>query len=149
MGKLAQLLSDIESPPAANPANLPGQRGSNSQVDYPQYSIIDQLQQLIIAEGLPSTLLDQMTVGELEDCVALPELVLRSYLRALHESKLRETGQRSVDETAAALCAHCGPIWLAPEVVALAPVVNGWRRVLGCPWCHVRNRIAIPRPETL
>jgi hypothetical protein len=50
------------------------------------------------------------------------------------------------DETAAAICQHCGPIWLHPAVGSVAPVVDGWPRVLGCPWCHVKNRDALPRP---
>jgi len=28
----------------------------------------------------------------------------------------------------------------------MAPIVDGWARVLGCPWCHVKNRKPLPRP---
>jgi len=62
------------------------------------------------------------------------------------EDETRERGKRLANETVPAMCQSCGPIWLSPEIAAAAPVVAGWPRVIGCPWCHVKNRRALPRP---
>src|SRR5690606_37310362 len=73
----------------------------------------------------------------------IPDPALAS---AAADIALRESGKRPPDETAPARCRSCGPVWIAPEIARIAPVVAGWPRVLGCPWCHVTNRNAIPRP---
>jgi hypothetical protein len=88
----------------------------------------------------------RLTTADLAECAGLPDAMLLAYVRALADADLRERGKCPPDETERALCRHCGPIWTAPEVASAAPVVDGWPRVLGCPWCHVRNRRAIPRP---
>jgi hypothetical protein len=45
-------------------------------------------------------------------------------------------------------CQQCGPVWIHPDIVAALPMVNGWPRALGCPWCFVRKAGGpIPRPE--
>lgn len=84
--------------------------------------------------------------GSLTDFAELDDAALDAYVRCLRDSDLHERGKQSPDETKPALCRHCGPIWLAPEVAAVAPKLDGWPIVLGCPWCHVKNRRAIPRP---
>jgi hypothetical protein len=91
-------------------------------------------------------LVHRLTTADLAECDGLPDAVLLAYVRALADADLRERGKRPADETAAALCRSCGPVWLAPEVASVAPMTAGWPRVLGCPWCHVANRRAIPRP---
>src|SRR5699024_7358710 len=60
----------------------------------------------------------------------------------------REAGRLPASYTAKALCRHCGPVWLAPGVAAVLPMVDGWPRALGCPWCHVTppEGMCIPRP---
>jgi len=84
--------------------------------------------------------------GSLADLAALNDAALDAYVRCLRDSDLHERGKKSQDEITPALCRHCGPIWLAPEVAAVAPKLGGLPRVLGCPWCHVKNRRLIPRP---
>src|SRR5450631_3063583 len=97
------------------------------------------------AECVDSVLVHRLPDADLFECHGLPSETLRAYVRALGDSELREHGKVPADETAHALCRSCGPVWLNPQVVAVATVVDGWPRVLGCPWCHVRNRVAIPR----
>lgn len=99
------------------------------------------------AEDIDPAHVAALTAADLEDCVGESDDFLRSYLAALADSALRNRGHVPEGATAAALCAHCGPIWLHPSVAAVAPVVAGWPRVLGCPWCHVANAAAIPRPS--
>jgi len=99
-----------------------------------------------------AALIDDQAVTGLPDddingCVGLSDDVLRAYVLALRDSLHRERGRCPEGETARAMCKHCGPIWLSTEVAACAPAVDGWPQVLGCPWCHVKNRRAIPRPE--
>ena len=105
------------------------------------------LRELADAEGIDPAHVAALTAADLEDCVGESDDFLRSYLAALADSALRNRGHVPEGATAAALCAHCGPIWLHPSVAAVAPVVAGWPRVLGCPWCHVANAAAIPRPS--
>jgi hypothetical protein len=40
-------------------------------------------------------------------------------------------------------------VWVAPEVAAVAPLVDGWPRLLGCAWCHIKERHLIPRPPVI
>jgi hypothetical protein len=82
-----------------------------------------------------------------DELAALSDAALRAYVRMLHDACLRERGNVPVDETTVALCRWCGPVWIAPEVAAVAPVVDGLPRVLGCPWCHVKNLRPMARPK--
>lgn len=60
----------------------------------------------------------------------------------------RREGRAPAGDTAAILCATCGLVWVHPSIAAVLPIVDGWPRALGCPWCHVHPRagLAIPRP---
>ncbi len=72
---------------------------------------------------------------------------LRGYIAMLAITDLRKRGNVPADETAIALCRHCGPVWVHPDVASVAPVVNGWPRLLGCPWCFIRAVGGyVPRP---
>lgn len=106
-----------------------------------------QLLRLASAELIDVRLVNDLAYDDLLECVALGESVLRAYLYGLRDSARRERGQIPAGETARGMCRRCGPIWIGPEVAACAPIADGWPQVLGCPWCHVRNRQAIPRPE--
>jgi hypothetical protein len=99
------------------------------------------------AEMIDPELVHRLPADVVEICTGLAKETLRAYLRALRDTALRERGNVPGDETAAALCRHCGPIWLHPAVARVVPVVDGWPRVLGCPWCHVRNREVVPHPK--
>ena len=101
------------------------------------------------AEAIDSQLIHRLTTDDLDGCADLPVETLRAYVRALRDSDLRERGKVPPDETAPAMCHSCGPIWIAPQVAAIAPVVDGWARVLGCPWCHIKDRQVIPRPPVM
>ncbi len=87
---------------------------------------------------------EQLAVCEVAD----HDDILRGYLHALTDTTTRKAGKVPAGDTARMLCAHCGPVWIHPSIVAVLPVVNGWPRALGCPWCHVKPRagLAIPRP---
>ncbi len=108
--------------------------------------IRDRLRRLADAEAIDAGLVHALPAADIEACAGSADETLRAYLHGIRDADLRERGQRPADETAA-LCRSCGPVWLAPEVASVAPRVAGWSRVLGCPWCHVRNRQAIPRPR--
>lgn len=105
------------------------------------------LLKLAATELVDADLVDKLPEVEVLDCAELPDETLRAYLRGLRDVALRARGRRPADETAAASCHSCGPIWLNPSTVDVPPMTSGWPRLLGCPWCHVRNRRAIPRPS--
>lgn len=109
-------------------------------------TIRGRLMELLEAELIDGHLIARLPDADLGDLAGLPDSALEAFARSLRDSDLREHGKRPKHETAPALCRHCGPIWLHPAVAAVVSLLDGWPRVLGCPWCHVRNRIAIPRP---
>lgn len=60
----------------------------------------------------------------------------------------RRAGRVPAGDTARMLCNGCGPVWIHPDIAAVLPVVDGWPRALGCPWCFVRKAGGyIPRPS--
>jgi hypothetical protein len=80
-------------------------------------------------------------------CADMAYEILRTYVRMLRDSDLRDRGQCPADETAAILCVRCGPVFAAPEVAAVLPVVAGLPTAAGCAWCGNRRRaLPIPRP---
>jgi len=106
----------------------------------------DRLLSALRAQELPDAFLgfDRGDDGFLAE---LDESALRAYVRVLRDSDLRERGQRPDDETAAILCARCGPVFAAPEVAAVLPVIAGLPTAAGCAWCGNRKRaLPIPRP---
>jgi len=104
------------------------------------------LGRLANAEGIDRQLIAGLQLFDVAACAGLPVEILRTYIRALRDSDLRRQGKVPPDETAAAMCRLCGPVWLHPAVASVAPIVDGWPRVLGCPWCHLRERTLVPRP---
>lgn len=105
------------------------------------------LVELAVSEGIDHALIQRLPDTDVDACAGHTDDFVRAYLRGLRDSDLRERGQRPEDESAPAVCARCGPVWLHPAVVAVAPMVEGWGQVLGCPWCFVSNRRGIPRPS--
>lgn len=70
------------------------------------------------------------------------------FLTMLADSAERRAGRVPLDDTAAIHCARCGPVWVHPDIARVLPVVGGWPRALGCPWCFVRKAGGtIPRPR--
>ncbi|CAM5243777.1 TubC N-terminal docking domain-related protein [Rhodanobacter lindaniclasticus] len=73
---------------------------------------------------------------------------MRAFLLAAEDAATRQAGRVPLDDTAAIYCQHCGPVYVHPAIAAALPVVNGWPRALGCPWCFVRKVGGyIPRPR--
>ncbi|TCO41186.1 hypothetical protein [Dokdonella fugitiva] len=105
------------------------------------------LESLAFAEGVGTVIVRELPTAGLEACAELSDDVLRAYVRALRDSDLRERGSVPSHETAAIRCMHCGPVYAAPEVARVLPVVRNLPTAAGCPWCHVRARHNIPRPR--
>jgi hypothetical protein len=83
-------------------------------------------------------------------CVGLDERQLAAFLSMLEESAERHAGRVPAGHTAAIHCAHCGPVWIHPDIAEVLPVVDGWPRALGCPWCFARKAGGyIPRPSVV
>lgn len=79
---------------------------------------------------------------------AIPGDALRTYLLALDDTATRQAGKVPLNDTAAIHCHGCGPVYVHPGIAAVLPVVDGWPRALGCPWCFVRKVGGyIPRPR--
>lgn len=97
--------------------------------------------------GLDRAIVQRLTTADLADCAGFPADALRVYVLALDDSAMRQAGKVPAGDTAAILCRHCGPVYLHPAIAEVLPVVNGWPRALGCPWCFVRKAGGyIPRP---
>jgi hypothetical protein len=98
--------------------------------------------------GLPESEL-AATAEQVASCdPADQRIILRAYLHAVQETAERTAGRVPHGETARALCRGCGPVWVHPAVADAAPVIDGWPRLLGCPWCGVRHaRKFVPRPS--
>jgi hypothetical protein len=121
-------------------------RGGEHAQQPVQHPLRGHLIDLAAAEGIDAELIRRLPAEDVEGCQGLSDGVLTAYVRAVRDSDLRECGRVPADETAAAMCRHCGPVFVAPEIASAAPIVDGWPRVLGCSWCHTRNRASIPRP---
>ncbi|MGA0585600.1 hypothetical protein ACO2Q2_00435 [Dyella sp. KRB-257] len=79
---------------------------------------------------------------------AITRRFLESYLMAWRDTLDRQAGRVPAGHTAPMHCAHCGPVWAHPGMAAALPMVGGWPRALGCPWCFVRQAGGyIPRPR--
>lgn len=150
MGRLLEALrAESGTRPAATPATPATPLPESSRVARVAAAPIVETERLLAAlrtQGLPDEWLG-LDHGDASGVAALTDKQLSAYVAMLADADLREHGQRPADETTAALCRSCGPVWLTPEVASVAPVATGWPRLLGCPWCHVRNRRAIPRPS--
>jgi len=106
----------------------------------------ERMHDLAAAEGIAPALVDAIADADLRDCIDLPDDLLRAYLFALRDSDMRQRGQVPPDESAVAVCAHCGPVWLHPVVAAVLPVVYGLPRATACPWCRVAREL-VPHPQ--
>lgn len=150
MGRLLDALrAEVETRPAATPATpatLDPQSRRVASVAAPHDLETGRLLAALRAQGLPDAWLG-LDHGEPTLLAALTDRQLTAYVAMLAETDLRRHGKVPADETAMALCRGCGPVWVHPHVASVAPVVNGWARLLGCPWCHVRHAgLYVPRP---
>lgn len=163
MNALAELRKRIRTAAnPANPANQEPQRLADSR-DSQGVSIKSviftgaadalkteraRLLALADAEWIDAAHVHRLHDADLAECVALglDDGQRVTFLRMLDDTASRHAGRAPLDDTAAIYCKHCGPVWSHPDIAACLPVVAGWPRALGCPWCHVRNRQAMPRP---
>ena len=104
------------------------------------------LESLALVEGIAAAVVRELPAADVEACAGLSDDTLRAYVRTLRDPDLRERGVVPPDETATIVCRRCGPVYAAPEVARVLPAVRGLPTAAGCPWCHVQNRGAIPRP---
>lgn len=88
---------------------------------------------------------DRLSVDDLAECRLLSDETLHAYLVALTDTHERMKGKAPWGWTAPAMCAHCGPVWLHPDVVQdLHPIPESrYRYALACPWCpeHAEGRL--------
>lgn len=79
---------------------------------------------------------------------AIGEGGMRAFLLAAEDAATRKAGKVPPTDTAAIHCAHCGPVHVHPDIAAVLPVVAGWPRAAGCPWCAIRKVGGyVPRPR--
>jgi hypothetical protein len=165
MGRLlAALIADPGTAPAAIPAILanlehePNEEIAESresqEADVADARIVDPLAMrtylLTLADAgrIDLALVRALSEVDVGACIGLPDDTLCAYLRALCDARLRARGKIPSDETAVIRCAHCGPVYAAPEVARVLPIIAGMPTAAGCPWCF--NRLAgkpIPRPS--
>lgn len=139
---VAQGGKGAQQPPSKSVALLRCPRDATTQQADDRLELI----RLAKAAGIDERLVLALSDEDLTACAGLSETSLHAYLLAARDADLRQQGKRPPDETAAAMCRRCGPVWLHPAVTAAPPVIDGWPRVLGCPWCHLRNPRLMPRP---
>ncbi|MFC5582895.1 hypothetical protein [Rhodanobacter terrae] len=99
----------------------------------------DALLALASGLGLDRAIVHRLTTADLVDCTGIPADALRAYLLMLDDIATRQAGKVPSSDSAAILCQHCGPVYVHPAIAACLPVVSGWPRALGCPWCFVRK----------
>jgi hypothetical protein len=112
----------------------------------PSVVVRRELEQIAEATGIDPQLVRDLPEGDVSACEGLSTDTQRAYMCALRDSALRQRGEVPPDETARAQCLHCGLVWVAPEVACVAPNTGSIPQVLGCPWCHVRDRWLVPHP---
>ena len=105
---------------------------------------------LAAAERIDAAHVHRMTDADLSDWIAagLDDGQRREFLYLLEDTASRHAGRVPLDDTAPMYCLRCGPVWIHPDIAAVLPVVDGWPRALGCPWCAVCKAGGyIPRPS--
>lgn len=90
-----------------------------------------------------------LSASFLRDCGEMGDDALRALLSMLADDADRQAGRVPKGDTSAILCRNCGPVFVHPSIAAVLPVVNGWPRALGCPWCfvHPPEGMQTPRPH--
>ena len=115
--------------------------------DRPIYDLRLALLALVGRHGFNAAHIHRLKDPDVAACAGLDDAQLVAYLALLDDSAVRWAGKRPAGHDAAILCHHCGPVWAHPDIAAVLPIVGGWPRALGCPWCAIRKAGAyIPRP---
>lgn len=126
---------------AQPPKPAPASSGDRARVRAALLALADSL-------GLDRAIVHRLPEQDMELWVLVPAASLRVYLLALDDTATRQAGKVPAGHDAAILCHRCGPVLVHPGMAAVLPVVNGWPRALGCPWCFIRKAGGtIPRPR--
>lgn len=98
--------------------------------------------------GMDRAAVVRIPSAELALWAGVPADDLPAYLRGLDDLATRQAGKVPPGDTAAIHCARCGPVCVHPDIAEVLPVVAGWPRALGCPWCAIRKAGGyVPRPR--
>lgn len=125
------------------------QDGHSENIAVDPAAIRGRLLALAESEYRDPALAHALPASFLRDCDGMDTAAMRAMLSMLADDADRRALRRPKDDTAAILCRKCGPVWIHPSIAAVLPVVDGWPRALGCPWCfiHPKEGMAIPRPK--
>ncbi|TAL88471.1 MAG: hypothetical protein EPN69_16270 [Rhodanobacter sp.] len=92
-------------------------------------------------------LIRSLSEADLVAYAGAPDHLLLDFVELMMDTADRDAGRVPAGHTLPMHCARCGLVWVHPSMAAALPVVGGWPRALGCPWCHVRRAGGyIPRP---
>jgi hypothetical protein len=98
----------------------------------------------------PLALVEALTRDDLQACIDLTDAQLSTYVLLLADTAERQAGRVPVADTAVIHCRACGLVFVHPSIAAVLPVIDGWPRALGCPWCFIRKAGgAIPHPKVM
>lgn len=104
--------------------------------------------ELAAIEYRDPALVRALSASFLRDCGDMGDDALRALLSMLADDADRKVGRVPQGDTAAILCRKCGPVFVHPVIASVLPVVGGWPRALGCPWCFIHlDGMDIPRPH--
>lgn len=102
---------------------------------------------LATAECIDAAHVHRLHDADIAVCLDLSDGQRVAYLSMLADSADRHAGNVPKADTAMMACQGCGPVYVHQGIVGVLPVVAGWPRALGCPWCFVRKVGGfIPRP---
>lgn len=163
MGRLlAALIADSGTAPAAIPANAanitptPTERFANSRdsqgmrvtgAEPDTGATRIRMLELAAAAYMDAAPVRALSESFLRDCEGMADDALRALLSMLRDNADRRAGRAPAGDTAAIMCQACGPVFVHPSIAAVLPVVDGWPRALGCPWCFIRKAgLYVPRP---
>ena len=104
-----------------------------------RYRIRAAMLALVDSLGLDHAIVYRLPEQDMALWAQVPPESLRAYVLALDDTATRQAGKVPRGDTTAIYCARCGPVWAHPDIAACLPVVNGWPRALGCPWCFIRK----------
>lgn len=153
-GRVSEASQSRKSRKGAEPesAQLPAARVAQSQesqpvpVDTPaiRFRLLRHAESL----GVDPALIRRLPEVDLIGYAGAPDHLLRDFVELTMDSADRQAGRVPWGHTAPIHCTHCGPVWAHPSIAAALPMVGGWPRAAGCPWCHVRKAGGyIPRPR--
>jgi hypothetical protein len=137
----------LQRVPVAPAVAVQKQEGVAETAD-PLHAIRVHLLALAAAEGMDVDHAHRLHDLDIAACIGLDACQLAACLSMLVDTADRHAGRAPAGDTAPIHCEGCGPVWIHPDIAEVLPVVDGWPRALGCPWCFVRKAGGyIPRPS--